>query len=267
MRVNSIRGLWERDQRVLNCWLLAPTSLQAEMISRQGFDSVVVDLQHGALDYRDAVVILTALQASAVTPVVRVSSHETGLIMKVLDAGASGVICPVVDTREQAEAFVRACRYPPQGERSFGPLRAAMAAGASPTEYFASANDDVLTIVQVESATALGNLDEILSTPGLDAVYVGSADLAISLGEAPAIDHGHPEAAARHRAIVEHAHAHGVKACLHALSDADVEVCLAHGADLVTIASDLGALTAATGDALASARALLATTDTTAAKL
>jgi 4-hydroxy-2-oxoheptanedioate aldolase len=155
----------------------------AEVLSHCGFDTVVVDLQHGMFGLDRAITLLQAVSAGPAIPMARCPSVAASTIGKLLDAGAYGIVCPAVDTAEQAAAFVRACRYPPIGERSFGPSRGLLYGGA---DYAAHANATVLTWAMIESRRALDELDTILATPGLDGVYVGPNDLALSLGESPA---------------------------------------------------------------------------------
>jgi 4-hydroxy-2-oxoheptanedioate aldolase len=154
----------------------------AEVLSHCGYDAVTVDLQHGMFDLGRAVQLLQAVSAGPAVPLARCSALNAAEIGKLLDGGAYGIICPAVDTAEHAEAFVAACRYPPRGARSYGPSRGLLYGGA---DYVDHADDTVLTWAMVESAAALANLDAILAVPGLDGVFVGPNDLALSLGERP----------------------------------------------------------------------------------
>ena len=132
---NKLKAIWLEGRPVLNGWLSIGNSFTAEIMAAQGYDSVTIDLQHGALDYGAALPMLQAMRASGVVPLARVPWNEPGIIMKVLDAGAYGVICPMVNTAADARRLVDAVRYPPAGSRSFGPTRALYAAGA---DYAAS---------------------------------------------------------------------------------------------------------------------------------
>ena len=252
MRKNRTQALWQAGDCAFNVWIQNPATVQAEMLATLGFDAVTVDMQHGFVDYAAAVGLFTAISTTAATPLVRVRDNDPGQIGQVLDAGAYGVICPLVNTAREAEAFVEACRYPPVGRRSFGPMRATIYAG---TDYFAHANETILAIAQIETATALEQLEEIVTVPGLDAVYVGSADLSLSLGGRPVIDHADPAAAKVHAQIVETAHRHGVKVGLHAPDEAAARRCLEHGADLVTLGNDHAMVVAAARRVLEAARA------------
>ncbi|MCH7735699.1 MAG: hypothetical protein IH961_10865 [Chloroflexi bacterium] len=169
MRQNRLREIWGGGGHSINGWLGIPSSYSAEVMAHQGWDSLVVDLQHGVVDYQTAVTMLQAVSTTDVVPMARVPWLEPGIIMKMLDAGCYGIICPMVNTRAEAEAFVGACRYAPDGYRSYGPVRATLYAGA---DYQANANATVLALAMIETAKALENLDEIVSVPGLDGVYI-----------------------------------------------------------------------------------------------
>ena len=190
MRENRLRTIWSEDGTVVNGWLHVPSSFSAEVLARAGYDSLTIDMQHGPVGYGSLVPMLQAISTTDTVPVVRVPWHDPGLIMQVLDAGCYAVICPMVNTREQAEAFVGACRYPPVGYRSYGPYRAVLYGGEDYTQY---ADETVVTIAMIETREALQNLDGILGVTGLDAVFVGPSDLGQSLGYGPGMDREEPE--------------------------------------------------------------------------
>ena len=212
MRENRIRKIWADGGNAVNGWLSIASSITAELVANQDFDSVCVDLQHGSIDYQAAVPMLQAISTSSRTPLVRVPWNDPAIIGKLLDAGAYGVICPMVNTRAQCEAFVAACRYAPKGSRSFGPQRAVLYAGP---DYAAKANETILTLAMIETVEAVDNLEAILATPGLDAVYVGPSDLSLSMGETPGYDPKFPKVMAAIKHIAEAAKRHGVVPCIH----------------------------------------------------
>src|SRR5881397_2418321 len=177
MRENRVKRMWQAGQAAVGGWLTVPSSFSAELMAQAGFDWLCVDMQHGVIDYQEAVTI------------VRVPWNEPGSIMKALDAGAYGVIVPIVNTAEEAKAAVSACRYPPRGIRSHGPIRAVLYGGR---DYITRADEEVLCIVQVETEESVRNLDKILAVPGVDAAYIGPADLSLSLGLTAASDHDEP---------------------------------------------------------------------------
>ena len=241
MRENKARTKLEQNQPVINGWLHIPSSVAAEALSHQGFDSLTLDLQHGPLHYDAALPMLQAISSTEVTPMARVPWNEPGIIMKLLDAGVYGVICPMVNSREECERFVQACRYPPQGYRSFGPTRATFYGGA---DYASKANETVLTFAMIETAAAMDNLDDIMSVPGLDAIYVGPADLSQSLGGKPGADFEEGPVPEALDTILASAKKHGVRAGLHNASVAYAKRMIDKGFQFVTVQSDVSFLTA-----------------------
>lgn len=242
MRENRLRTLWAEGKAAVNGWLGIPSSLAAENMAQAGWDSLTVDTQHGLVDYQAAVGMLQAISTSDATPLVRVPWNEPGIMGKMLDAGAYGIICPMVNTREEAEAMVRACRYPPEGERSFGPTRAVWYGGA---DYAEKANETVVVMPMVETRKAIENLDAILSTPGVDGVYVGPADLGLSHGFVAKGDRDEPELLAIIHRIAEAAARHGKVAGIHCGAPAYARKMIDAGYSLVTIQADAQLLNAA----------------------
>ena len=180
MRANRLREIFDAGEVAVGGWLSADSRYLAEVASHSGYDAVVVDVQHGVFGVDTAVALLQAVSGGPAVPMARCPDQNAATIGKLLDAGAYGIICPFVDTAADAEAFVRACRY--RGGRSYGPSRGLLYGGP---DYFDHADDMVLTWVMIESATALANLDEILAVKGVDGIFIGPNDLALSLGERP----------------------------------------------------------------------------------
>ena len=248
MRENRLRTLWQADKAALNGWLAVPSSFSAEVMAHQGWDTLTIDLQHGVVDYQAMVGMLTAISTTATMPIVRVPWLEPGIVMKSLDAGAYGIICPMVNTRDDAAKLVAWTHYAPQGTRSFGPIRASYYGGA---DYPAKANETVVVFAMIETAQALDNLDAILSVEGLDAVYVGPSDLSLALGCKPTFDDVDPKVAAAIKHIAERAKAHGVKAGVHN-GRADVALArIAQGYRFVTLGSDARLLASGSQELLA----------------
>lgn len=252
MRENNIRTIWANGGTVINGWLAIPSSISAELMALQDWDSICIDLQHGAIGYETAITMLQAISTTNKTPIIRVPSNESGIIGKVLDAGAYGVICPMVNTAAEAAAFVRACRYHPQGQRSVGPLRASLYAGA---DYVKNANSTVLTMPMIESAEAVKNLDAILATPGLDSVYVGPSDLSVSMNESAGFDPMFPEVLKAVELIAERASKAGVMPGIHVGSVAYGKRCRDMGYRLITYLSDFRLLQQAATRGIAAMRA------------
>ena len=157
-------------------WLSVSHGFTAEVMARQGFDTLCVDMQHGTTDMNDVWPMLQAISQTDTVPVVRVPWNDPATIMKALDLGAYGIIVPLINTAEDAAKAVAACRYPPVGMRSSGPVRAVHYGGA---DYVAKANDEIVIMAMIETKEGLANLDAICATPGLDAVYIGPSDLLV----------------------------------------------------------------------------------------
>ncbi|MBS0277582.1 MAG: 2,4-dihydroxyhept-2-ene-1,7-dioic acid aldolase [Proteobacteria bacterium] len=250
MRPNKLRELWSAGKKANNCWLSLGNAYAAEIIAHQGWDSVTIDLQHAPADYKDALAMLTAVSTTTCVPIVRVPSNDSGDIQRVLDAGAYGVMCPTINTAEEAAHFVGAARYAPLGVRSAGPNRAVLYGGA---DYTAQANATVLTIAQIETAKGLQNADAIAKTPGLDMLFVGPSDLGLSLGttdgRANPTDKPTQDAIDK---ILATAHAAGIAAGIFGTTEAFAKAMFAKGFDLVTVTTDATLLGA--GKALAATR-------------
>lgn len=239
MRVNTMKEKWARGEVTHGAWLSIPSSFSAEIMAHQGFDWVCIDMQHGVVDYQVALTMLQAISSTETIPIVRVPWNEMGIIGKVLDAGAMGVIVPMVNSVEEARAAVAACRYYPLGSRSFGPTRASYYAG---TDYFSGANEQIACIPMIETRQAVERLDEILAVPGIDAVYVGPADLSITLGLQPGMNNGSPFEEAR-VLIAQKCAEHGVTAGIHANAGL-AEKHAAAGYRMITISGDAVAIPA-----------------------
>ncbi|CAN7736503.1 MULTISPECIES: HpcH/HpaI aldolase family protein [unclassified Caballeronia] len=248
MRENRVRTLLTDSKPVLNGWLMLPSSLSAELMAQAGFDSLTVDMQHGMIDFPCALSMLTAISTTSVTPIVRVPWLDPGIIMKMLDAGAYGIICPMINSREDAELLVASTHYAPRGKRSWGPLRAVLYAG---TDYLSGANDTVLNFAMIETAQAVDRIDEICSVEGLDAIYVGPGDLSLSLTGRPQADTMEGEVGDAIRYILAKAKEHGVFPCTHTSSPQFARKMLDLGFRFVTCSNDSRLITAGANDAVA----------------
>jgi len=179
MRPNRLKQLWQENKTAVNAWITIPSSWTAEVMANAGFDAMTIDAQHGLAS--DASAILPILQAISTTntvPLVRVPWNDPATHMRMLDMGAYGVICPMVNNRQESEKFVGACRYIPNGYRSLGPVRASLYGG---DDYFDRAIDEIVTLTMIETAEGLKNVEDIAKTPTMTGFYIGPWDLSISL--------------------------------------------------------------------------------------
>jgi 4-hydroxy-2-oxoheptanedioate aldolase len=251
MRKNGLRELWAKDHAAINGWLAIPNSFSTEVMAHQNWDSLTIDMQHGVIDEASMVQMLQAISTTAVTPVVRVPWLAPGIIMKALDMGAYGVICPMVNSREDAQKFVQYTSYAPMGVRSFGPVRAQIYGGP---DYADHANETIVRFAMIETKQALDCLDDILSVEGLDAIYVGPSDLSLSMGCRPVFDDVDPLAAQAIDHILDRAKAHGLMAGIH---NGRVDVAkerVKKGFRFVTISSDARLIAAGAADLISQMR-------------
>ncbi len=242
MRANRVREAWAEGRAAINGWCGIPSSFSAELMAHMGWDSLVVDMQHGVVDYQVMVSMLQGISTTEVTPMVRVPWNDPAHVMKALDAGAYGIICPMVNNRADCEKFVGACRYAPAGYRSSGPIRAILYGGP---DYQEKANETILAFAMIETVEAIRNLDEILSTPGLDAVYVGPSDLSITMGLPPGLDKTDPAVMANLEKVVAGCRRRGVKAGIHTGSPAYAKRMIEMGFQFTTLLGDGRLLTMA----------------------
>ncbi|WP_227269816.1 HpcH/HpaI aldolase family protein [Roseobacter weihaiensis] len=258
---NKVKELWAADMPALNGWLSIGNSFTAEIMAAQDYDSITIDMQHGALDYSDALPMMQSMRASGKTLMARVPWNDPGVIMKALDAGAYGIICPMINSRTEAEAFVSAVRYPPLGSRSFGPTRVSFAAGGG---YADEANAEMLAIGMIETREGIENLEEIVATPGLDAIYIGPADLTLGAKQGelpPGFDREEPEMVELIKSILKAAKGAGIHACLHCGTPEYAAKAIGWGFDLTTISGDSRLLAASAATSVGRARTLLGATE------
>ena len=251
MRENKLKQLWKQGKTVVNAWLTIPSSWSAELMAHAGFDSLTIDMQHGLADYQTALTMLQAISTTDVVPLARVPWNDPAIVMRLLDAGAYGLICPMVNTRAEAEAFVGACRYAPVGYRSYGPIRALVYGG---DDYGSRANENVITLAMIETAEALQNLDDITATPGLDGFYIGPADLSLSMGLADLANFKNPELLRLLDTILNAAARRNLIPGIHANTPENAIMLSERGFRFVTPASDTILLRAAAGHAVVQTR-------------
>lgn len=256
MPTDRLRERWGRGGIALNAWLTLEGASSAAVVAAAGFDSVTLDLQHGAAEPHDAARIFAAIEAAGATPLARVRWNDPAELMRMLDVGARGIVCPMVGSRADADAFVAACRYPPEGIRSYGPVHGALGAGR---EHVARANELALTFAMIETSEGLGNLDEIAATPGLDGLYVGPSDLSLGLGLETFADLGDPRLIEALDAVVDAAKRHGIVAGVHAPSPERSAAMAERGFRFVTPAVDTSLIADGASASLERIRTLLGT--------
>ena len=242
MRKNKLKELFKAGKPIINSWLAIPSSFSAEVMANQGWDSLTIDMQHGLIDYPNAVSMLQSISSTETIPMARVNWNEPGQIMKILDAGCYGIICPMVSNRKDAENFVNACLYPPKGYRSFGPIRASIYGG---NDYSKHADEEILKLAMIETKEALEKLDEILDTPNLNGIYIGPADLSLAVGEEPGFDRPeNSKAYSEILRILESAKKRNLLAGLHNGTPDYAQKMIEKGFNLVTVGSDSRYITA-----------------------
>jgi len=249
MSINPLKARWKAGKAAVNGWLAIPSAFSAEVMAQCGFDSITVDMQHGVQDYMSMVHCFQAIERHPVARLVRVPWNEPGIIGKALDGGAWGVIAPMINTREQAEAMVSACRYPPHGSRSNGPIR--HGTYGVPGNYQKIANDEILVIPMIETQQALDNLEAILNVKGIDGIYVGPSDLAFSMGKPPKLDHEDPEILAIYQRLITECSKRGICAGIHCGSADYAARMIRMGFRLTTVSSDSGLMAKAAMEAVA----------------
>ena len=235
MRPNKLKQIWASGKASTDCWLMLPSAISAELLAHQGWDSLTIDQEHGQADHAGMVQILTAISTTEAVPLVRVKWNDPGDIMRALDSGAYGVICPMIETAQECGKFVGACRYAPAGYRSYGPRRAAIYAG---DDYALHANDTVLAIAQIETLKGLENIDAIAAVPGLDMLFMGPNDMRLTMGMRPNTRVEEPEILAVCDRIVAAAKRAGIRSGMFCTNVEDANAMIAKGFDHVTAILD-----------------------------
>jgi 4-hydroxy-2-oxoheptanedioate aldolase len=234
-----VRQAWAAGRAARNAWLTIPDAYLAETVAARGLaEAVTIDLQHGLFDRRSAASALRAIAAHGCAPLVRLPAVDAAVIGYMLDAGAAGVIAPMVESAAEAEALVAACRYPPRGRRSHGPTRAALRPGS---DAFAAA-EQAIVLAMVETSEGLARCEDLAAVAGLDGLFVGPGDLGLSLGLGPGQDREEPELAAAFQRVLAACRGAGRRAGIHAGSASYAARMAAQGFDLVTVWVDAVAI-------------------------
>lgn len=253
MKEIKIRKALLEGRTVLNGWSVIPGGFLAEVMASLGWDALTIDMQHGMISETDMLAMLQAVSTTSVTPMVRLGANSPELIGKALDAGAMGLICPLINTADDASRFVSACLYPPLGVRSSGATRAMIYAGF---DYGAHADDQVLKFAMIETRDALTNLDAISATPGLDGLYVGPSDLSLAHGGKQGFDIDEPHMMEAYKAIAAACQTHGLTAGIHTASPEFAGRMQAIGYRFITLVGDFNFILAGRGQ-VGAARKLL----------
>lgn len=240
MRINLAKQKLMQREPVINGWCSLPCAYSAEIMANQGYDTLTIDMQHGAIGYESAVDMLRAISTTGTVPMARVPWHDPGIMMKLLDAGAYGLICPMVNSAAIAERFVASCRYPPRGFRSFGPNRATLYSGSeSSAAYAAGADDQILLFAMIETRDGLANLEEIMAVPGLDGIYIGPGDLSLALGASPSMAPRDPDVVAAIERVLEAANRNNLFAAVHTDGPETARIRFKEGFGLCTLQNDV----------------------------
>tara|TARA_Y100001970_G_C14224557_1_gene854772 strand:+ start:2112 stop:2897 length:786 start_codon:yes stop_codon:yes gene_type:complete len=237
---NKIFNIWKKNNAVINGWLSIPNSFTAEAMAKLDWDSITLDMQHGQIDYSSAISMVQAVSNANITILTRVPWNEPGIIMKMLDLGVTGIISPMINTKEECEKFISYCYYPPSGQRSFGPMRSLLHYGP---DYHSRANDNVLTFAMIETKQAIENLDSIMQVPNLSGVYIGPADMSSSYGLKPKFDVKEDPVYSNIKLIAEKAKKYNIIAGIHNGSVKYAKEMVDLGYKFITISSDYRAMT------------------------
>ena len=248
MKTNPVRTKLKNGQPSVGTWLTLADTVSAQLMATSGLDWLTIELEHSHLTIEHAARACAIISATGCVPLVRVPTGSTENIKRVLDTGAWGIVVPLVNTRAECEAVVRAARYRPLGQRTIGGQLGPINFATDPATYFARANDEILVIIMAETREAVANIDEILSVPGIDAVFVGPNDLHASLGAAPSFDSTLPEFNTALATILAAAKKHGIAPGIHTPDAASAARRIAEGWQFVAISSEAGLMLTKTAE-------------------
>ena len=252
MRRNRLKEIIRQGGVVIDAWLTIPSSFAAEAMAHQGFDAVTIDTQHGLIGFETAVAMLQAISTTDAVPMARVAANDPAAIMQLLDAGAYGIICPMISSADEARAFAAACRYPPRGVRSFGPSRGQFYGGA---DYAERADDEIIALAMIETTGGIENVDAILAVPEIDGIFIGPNDLSLALGRRPASESNDPLVSDTIRGIAARARAAGKIAAIFCSGGEGAARRICEGFNFVVPGGDLGHLLRSAEASVATARA------------
>jgi len=247
LKKNRVKELWREGKAAVGVWMVLGSPITVEIIANLGYDWIVVDTEHGAIDISTTQSIIQAISYTNTVPMVRVPWNDPSLIKRALDAGAYGLVIPMVNSREDAVRAVQAARYPPLGIRSYGGPRARLYGGV---DYFEHANEEIAVVVQIEHIDAVNRADKILSVEGVDAFFIGPSDLAVSMGLKPGLDQTDPRHVEAVSKVLAAGKKYGVPGGIHVGSAEAANERIAQGFQFVGLSSDEGFVRSAAVSAL-----------------
>jgi len=238
MNTNKAKARLSNGEAVVGSWLGIPSAVSARFMAQLGFDYLTVDMEHQPIDIETASAMFATIATAGVTALARVPWNTAENIKRVLDCGAQGIVVPMVNTREEAEAAVAAAKYPPRGIRSVGGALHAMNFGTDPATYYSRANDEILVVLQTESPQGVANAEEIYSVPGVDAVFIGPNDLLCQMGREPKMESDDREFVDALDHVLKTANRHGIAAGIHTANHEACNRRIQQGFRFLAIASD-----------------------------
>jgi 4-hydroxy-2-oxoheptanedioate aldolase len=253
--VTALADLFRRGEPAITAWCGLPDPTVCSALAREGFDAVTIDMQHGAIDFAATLRAIPLIAAAGKPAIVRVPVGDFASASRLLDGGASGIIAPMINTVADARRFASFVKFPPEGDRSWGPHAALTLTGLAPNAYFGTANAFSLAIAMIETREALGIVDDILAVPTVDAIFVGPSDLSIALSGGAAFNPASAEVAAALDHVLKRGRAAGKPVLVYAPNPERGAELMRMGFDLVAIGSDTALLRAGAQAALRTARA------------
>ncbi len=254
MRTNSAKRKLQAGEPTFGTWLSLGSVTAARFLARLGFDWLTVDLEHTPTNWETAALMFGAISDAGCVPLARVPRGDHDYIKRVLDAGAYGIVVPMVETVEQAKAAVAAAKYPPVGTRSLGGSLHALNFAATVGEYYAAANDEILVVLQTESPLGIENARAIYALPGVDAIFVGPVDLRARLRSADGSDPSEERFEAALAEVLAAGRATNTPVGLHVQTVADARRRAEQGWQFIAIASELAFMVRAARDVVSAVR-------------
>jgi 4-hydroxy-2-oxoheptanedioate aldolase len=254
MKSNPVKKLLQAGKPTIGCWLSLGDLTAARLLARMGFDWLTVDLEHSPIDWSQAAALFGAVADAGCVPLARVPAGEHFLIKRALDAGAWGIVVPMVDTVEQARRAIAAAKYPPTGNRSLGGTLHALNFSAAAADYYRDANREILVVLQTESPRGVANAEEIYALEGVDAIFIGPVDLRAQMRSPEGVEATDDEFIAMVHRVIEAGKKTGTPTGMHLMDSASVRRWVGAGMRFVALASDLKFMTDMAQQSLSAAR-------------